>query len=93
MFKEKCAMAVYYTKEGYQQFEAYGWLNGEWAYYHIPAGVTVHKLAYRETGYDTEFVGSFECDDEYLNRVWEKCLRTLYVTMRDTFMDCPDRAV
>ena len=91
MYDEKCAMAVYYTKDGCQQFEAYGWLNGERAYYHIPAGVTIHRLAYRETGYDTEFVGSFECDDAFLNKLWEKCMRTLYVTMRDTFMDCPDR--
>ncbi len=91
MMGEKCAMTVYYTKEGVQSYEALGWLNGEWAYYHIPAGVTVHSLGYRETGYNTEFVGSFECDDEFLNTLWEKSLRTLYVTMRDTFMDCPDR--
>lgn len=91
MMGEKCAMTVYYTKEGRQSYEALGWLNGEWAYYHIPAGVTVHSLGYRETGYNTEFVGSFECDDAFLNKLWEKSLRTLYVTMRDTFMDCPDR--
>lgn len=91
MMGEKCAMTVYYTKEGTQAYEALGWLNGEWAYYHIPAGVTVHFLGYRETGYNTEVVGSFECDDEFLNKLWEKSLRTLYVTMRDTFMDCPDR--
>lgn len=91
MYGEKSAMAVYYTKEGRQQFECYGWVNGEIAYYHIPAGVTVHKLSYRETGYQTEFVGSFECNDAFLNKLWTKCMRTLYVTMRDTFMDCPDR--
>lgn len=91
MMGEKCAMTVYYTKDGHQEYEAFGWLNGEWAYYHIPAGVTVHELAYRETGYDTEFIGTFECDDEFLNKLWIKSLRTLYVTMRDTFMDCPDR--
>lgn len=88
---EKSAMAAYYTKEGYQVFEAFGWLNGERAYYYIPAGVTIHKLTYRETGYNTEFVGNFECDNVFLNKLWEKCRRTLYVTMRDTFMDCPDR--
>lgn len=91
MYDEKSPMAVYYTKEGLQQFECYGWINGENAYYHIPAGVTVHKLCYRETGYNTEFVGTFQCDDEFLNTLWTKSLRTLYVTMRDTFMDCPDR--
>ena len=91
MMGEKCAMTVYYTKEGEQSYEALGWINGEWAYYHIPAGVKVHSLAYRETGYQTEFVGTFECDDEFLNKLWEKSLRTLYITMRDNFMDCPDR--
>lgn len=89
--REKAVMTVYYTKEGYQTYEAFGWLNGEWAYYHIPAGVTVHSLEYRETGYNTEFIGEFVCDDEFLNKLWQKSLRTLYVTMRDTFMDCPDR--
>lgn len=91
MYDEKCAIAVYYTKEGHQTFEAYGWLNGETACYHIPAGVTVHRLSYRETGYNTEFVGTFSCEDPFLNKLWEKSRRTLYITMRDTFMDCPDR--
>jgi len=59
--------------------------------YTIPAGVTIRRLQYRETGYDTEFAGSFECDDDFLNTLWKKSLRTLYITMRDTFMDCPDR--
>ena len=26
-----------------------------------------------------------------MNSLWQKSLRTLYVTMRDNFMDCPDR--
>ncbi len=91
MFDEKCAMAVYYTKDGTQEYESLGWLNGETVYYVLPSGITVHSLKYRETGYDTEFSGSFECDDEFLNILWQKSLRTLYVTMRDTFMDCPDR--
>lgn len=89
--EEKCLMSVYYTKEGRQEYEALGWINGERAYYLIPAGVTVHELKYRETGYNTSFVGSFVCDDEFMNKLWQKSLRTLYVTMRDTFMDCPDR--
>ncbi len=91
LYETKSVMSVYYTKDGAQEYECLGWINGEYIYYTIPAGVTVHKLRYRETGYDTEFAGSFECDDEFLNRLWQKSLRTLYITMRDTFMDCPDR--
>ena len=83
--------STYITKDGEQEFEAPGWFNGEHITYKIPKGVTVISLKYRETGYDSEFSGDFTCDDEFLNSLWQKSLRTLYVTMRDNFMDCPDR--
>ncbi len=82
---------TYITKEGEQEFESLGWFNGEHITYKIPKGVTVVSLMYRETGYDSSFCGDFRCDDEFLNSLWQKSLRTLYVTMRDNFMDCPDR--
>ena len=82
---------TYITKEGEQEFESLGWFNGEHITYKIPKGVTVISLKYRETGYDSSFCGDFKCDDEFLNSLWQKSLRTLYVTMRDNFMDCPDR--
>ena len=82
---------TYITKEGEQEFEALGWFNGEHITYKIPKGVTVISLQYRETGYNSSFCGEFKCDDEFLNSLWQKSLRTLYVTMRDNFMDCPDR--
>ena len=82
---------TYITKEGEQEFESLGWFNGEHITYKIPRGVTVVSLKYRETGYDSAFCGDFKCDDEFLNSLWQKSLRTLYVTMRDNFMDCPDR--
>ena len=82
---------TYITKEGEQEFEALGWFNGEHITYKIPKGVTVVSLKYRETGYDSEFSGNYKSDDEFMNSLWQKSLRTLYVTMRDNFMDCPDR--
>ena len=91
VYSMQSVMAVYYTKDGEQEYESLGWMNGEYISYTIPAGVTVQSLKYRETGYDTEFAGSFECDDEFLNKLWQKSLRTIYITMRDNFMDCPDR--
>jgi hypothetical protein len=90
-YNTKSVMAVYYTKDGEQEYESYGWINGESIYYTLPAGVTICSLKYRETGYNTEFAGDFKCDDKFLNKLWEKSLRTLYITMRDNFMDCPDR--
>jgi hypothetical protein len=83
--------STYITKEGEQEFEALGWFNGEHITYKIPKGVTVVALAYRETGYDSEFCGDYKSDDEFMDSLWQKSLRTLYVTMRDNFMDCPDR--
>lgn len=82
---------TYITKDGEQEFESLGWINGEHITCYIPHGVTVVSLKYRETGYDSSFCGDFKCDDEFLNSLWQKSLRTLYVTMRDNFMDCPDR--
>src|SRR5690606_34624293 len=83
--------AEYITKEGIQEYESVGWLNGHKMYYILPKGVEIIDLKYRETGYNTEFVGSFSSDDPFLNKLWDKARRTLYVTMRDTYMDCPDR--
>lgn len=83
--------AEYITKDGYQSYENKGWMNGECVYYIHPKNVKLTKVQYRETGYNTEFEGYFKCNDTFLNRLWNKSQRTLYVTMRDTYMDCPDR--
>lgn len=83
--------AEYVSKSGVQEYESLGWMNGHTMIYTFPKGVKILSLKYRETGYNTEFDGSFTCDDPFYNRLWEKAVRTLYVTMRDTYMDCPDR--
>ncbi|MBQ5663818.1 MAG: alpha-L-rhamnosidase N-terminal domain-containing protein [Bacteroidaceae bacterium] len=83
--------AEYITREGVQEYESYGWMNGHEIFYIVPEGVKILEVKYRETGYDTEFSGSFHSDDPFLNELWKRSARTLYVTMRDTYMDCPDR--
>jgi len=83
--------AEYVTREGGQAFECYGWMNGHAVHYEMPAGVNVIRLAYRENGYATRPAGSFHCDDPFVNHLRAKAERTLYLTMRDTYMDCPDR--
>ncbi len=89
--KTQCLWAEYVTKDGIQEHESLGWLNGDKMFYIVPSDVEVLDVKYRETGYDTEITGSFECDDPLLNEYWRKAVRTLYVCMRDTYMDCPDR--
>jgi alpha-L-rhamnosidase len=83
--------AEYIAKDGYQVYENKGWMNGEKVYYIYPKGVKILKVMFRETGYDTTLKGSFTCDDTFFNTLWKKAQRTLYITMRDTYMDCPDR--
>ena len=89
--KTQCLWAEYITGDGVQEYESLGWLNGDRMFYIIPSDVEVIEVKYRETGYDTEITGTFECDDPFLNEYWRKAVRTLYVCMRDTYMDCPDR--
>lgn len=89
--KTQCLWAEYITRDGVQEYESLGWLNGDRMFYIIPSDVEVLEVKYRETGYDTEITGTFECDDPFLNEYWRKAVRTLYVCMRDTYMDCPDR--
>ena len=83
--------SIYVTREGVQDYESLGWMNGHFVHYRFPVGVTVLALGYRETGYDADFTGRFACDDPLLNTLWQRAQRTLYVNMRDTYMDCPDR--
>lgn len=81
----------YITKPGVQTYEQLSWMNGEEIHIIVPAGVGVKSIKYRETGYNADFDGKFVCDDPYINRFWEKAMHTLYVNMRDTYYDCPDR--
>ena len=83
--------AEYTTRAGVQEFESLDWALGESVRYTFPRGVKVLALKYRRTGYDVDFAGSFSCDDPFYNTLFEKARRTLYVCMRDNYMDCPDR--
>lgn len=84
-------MMGYFTKDGVQEYEFFSWLNGEYMFYSVPKGVTICELGYRETGYDADFKDLMPTGDEFLDKLMKKAQRTLYITMRDNFMDCPDR--
>ncbi|MFO7636575.1 MAG: alpha-L-rhamnosidase C-terminal domain-containing protein [Clostridia bacterium] len=81
----------YKTREGIQEFVSPYWLFGEKIIYDFPPDVKVLATGYRESGYDTSFEGTFHTGDSLVDRLFEKCRRTLYVCMRENFMDCPDR--
>lgn len=53
--------AEYITREGEQEYESFGWMNGHEVLYVVPAGVEVLGVKYRETGYNADMKGSFAC--------------------------------
>lgn len=80
----------YVSCKGIQEFETPGYMNGHEVIYSFPAGVKVLSLGYRRTSYNTEHIGSFVCNDEALNSLWQKSLNTMDINMRDAIQD-PDR--
>ncbi|MBR6514060.1 MAG: hypothetical protein IKT46_04410 [Clostridia bacterium] len=78
-------------KEGKNEFWCPMYLYGEKMIVTFPETVKLKKLAYQESGYDTKRIGNFKTDNEIFNALVEKSIRTLYVCMRNNFMDCPDR--
>jgi hypothetical protein len=81
----------YICKPGRNEFRLPFYLFGEELLVKSPESVKILRVGFQETGYDCDITGSFECSDLLLNKLVEKAARTLYVCMRDNFMDCPDR--
>lgn len=88
---ENTVRGEYITRDSVQEYESLGWMNGNEMQYTIPEGVEVLDVKYRESGYDTEIVSDFNCNDSFFNELWKRSARTLYLNMRDTYSDCPDR--
>ncbi len=89
--KSPCLRGGYRTREGLQTYEHLPWLSGHEVRYRIPKGVQVVSLKFRETGYNADRIGAWKSSDPVLDELWQRSYRTLYVNMRDTYMDCPDR--
>ena len=88
---ENSVRGEYVTRDGVQQYESMGWMNGNEVRYNIPEGVKVLDVGYCESGYDTKDVSDFRCNDSFFNELFKRSVRTMYVNMRDTYFDCPDR--
>ena len=82
--------AEYITKNGEQEFEAFNYVNGHYVIYTLPKGIDVIDLGYRETRFNTQFIGKFQCNDEFYNKLWIKSLNTMNLNVRDAIQD-PDR--
>ena len=83
--------AEYICRDGEQEFEMFDWIFGETLFVHLPDTVEVLEVGYRESRYNTAVTTTFSCDNPDVNRLFDKCVRTLLVCMRENYMDCPDR--
>jgi hypothetical protein len=81
----------YVCKDGINVFSSSFYLYGEEFIIETSRPIEVIESGYSETGYDCDITGKFNCSCEIINKLVEKSARTLYVCMRDNFMDCPDR--
>jgi hypothetical protein len=54
-------------------------------------GIGALKVGYFDSGYATKLTDAFHCNIPALTTLWKKAQRTLYVNMRDSWTDCPDR--
>src|SRR3989339_54617 len=81
----------YICKPGLNEFESLYAFYGENVHYTLPGSVKIIQLGYREVVYPANIKGFFKSDNVLINRLIDKCARTLVVCMRDNLMDCPDR--
>ena len=81
----------YTAKKGMNEYKCPMYLYGESIIMTFPPSVKPVKLSYIESGYNAEEIGFFRTENALFNRLIEKSIRTLYVCMRNNFMDCPDR--
>jgi len=82
---------TYIAKKGENKFLDFAWINGERLTVIVGGGITLKKVGYRKSGYDAKIINGFKSSDSALNSLWQKSANTLKVTMRDSYMDCPDR--
>ena len=53
--------------------------------------ITIDNISFLSAHYPVEQIGSFECSDPLLNRIWEMGALTQRINMEDTYTDCVDR--
>ncbi|MCL2665827.1 MAG: hypothetical protein FWE82_09445, partial [Defluviitaleaceae bacterium] len=53
--------------------------------------VVFENMRFVSAHYPVKKIGSFECSDKLLNKIWEACALTQSVNMEDAYDDCVDR--
>jgi len=91
-YTQRVNYADYYTsKEGAQVWSPLTWRGFRYLSISQEASVIIKSVSAIKQHYDLEQVGSFECSDPLLNKIWEVGNQTLLLCAQDTYMDTPWR--
>ena len=82
----------YITKQGRNRFVSLKRRAGRYLFVTLrnqKSPVRIRKIQLIESTYPVNQIGSFQCSDARLDKIWEISARTLKLCMEDTFTDCP----
>ncbi len=91
---EEATADRYRCRPGAQRWETFGFVGMRYAavvFRNVTRPLRVRHVALRQVHANLDDVGSFECSDERLNRVWRVARETQRNCMFDAYVDCPWR--
>lgn len=82
----------YICRDGWQHFRGMARIGMRYAVISVrenTAPVLIRDFHINYSTFSASNAGSFCCDDEKLNKIWQMCRHTHELCMEDTFTDCP----
>ena len=82
----------YVTKQGINRFLSLKRRSGRYVFITLrnqKSSVRIRNIQLIESTYPVNYIGSFNCSDTRLGKIWEISARTMKLCMEDTFTDCP----
>lgn len=90
-----CAHLFRYTaRPGVQRFEKFEWTAVRYMQItvrHAPNGIKIRHAGIIHTHYPLVYGGAYDCNDEFLNRLWKIGRYTVQECTHDAWEDCPGR--
>ncbi len=82
----------YITRDGFNSFTSFHRRSCRYILITLrnqKKSIAFNKFQLIESTYPVNYIGSFQCDDERLNRIWDISARALKLCMEDVYVDCP----
>jgi len=79
------------SPEHFEVFDSNGFRYAYVLVHDAAGSIQLNHFAVQERLYPWQAGASFECNDAYLNKLYQACIRTVQLNSHDAFMDCPTR--